>query len=53
MEDRIPRGLQYCLKTCCKKDSHHGRHACMITPQRYNFQTSGLTYDKILELILT
>jgi len=25
MEDRIPRGLQHCHKTCCEKGGHHGR----------------------------
>ena len=29
-EDRIPGWLQYHYKTCCVKDSHHGRQACMI-----------------------
>ena len=30
MEDRIPRGLQHCHKTCCEKGGHHGRQACII-----------------------
>jgi len=30
MEDKIPRWLQHCHKTCCKKDGYHGRQACMI-----------------------
>ena len=30
MEDGIPRWLQHCYKTCCKKSSCHGRQACMI-----------------------
>ena len=30
VEDRIPRGLQHCHKTCCKKGSYHGRWACMF-----------------------
>ena len=30
MEDGIPRWLQHCHKTCCKKDGHCERHACII-----------------------
>ena len=30
MEDGIPRYLQHCYKTCCKKGGHHERQACMI-----------------------
>ena len=30
MEDRIPRWLQYCHKTCCEKGGYYGRWACMI-----------------------
>jgi len=30
IEDGISRGLQHCYKTCCEKDSHCGRWACMI-----------------------
>ena len=30
MEDRIPRWLQHHHKTCCKKDGHYGRRACMF-----------------------
>ena len=30
IEDRILRWLQYCHKTCYKKDGYHGRQACMI-----------------------
>ena len=46
-KDRIPRGLQHHPKTCCKKGGHHGRQACMITPQRCNFWMGGLAYDSI------
>ena len=45
MEDGIPGGLQHCPKTCCEKGGHCGRQACMIIPQRCNFQMSGLAYD--------
>ena len=48
MEDKIPRGLQHCPKTYCEKGGYCGRQACMITPQRCNFQTSGLAYDSYL-----
>ena len=30
MEDRIPRGLQHCHKTCWEKGGPHGRQACII-----------------------
>ena len=30
LEDGIPRGLQHCHKTCCKKDGRCGRQACII-----------------------
>jgi len=30
MKDGIPRWLQHCHKTCCKKGSHCGRQAYMI-----------------------
>ena len=30
MEDGIPGGLQHHHKTCCKKDGHCERRACMI-----------------------
>jgi len=30
MKDRIPGGLQYCYKTCCKKGGCHGRQACIF-----------------------
>ena len=30
IEDRIPRWLQHCHKTCCEKDGHRGRQACTI-----------------------
>ena len=30
MENKIPGGLQYHHKTCCKKGGCHGRQACMI-----------------------
>jgi len=30
IEDRIPRGLQYCCKVYCEKDGHYGRQACII-----------------------
>ena len=30
VEDGIPRGLQHCHKTCCKKGSCHRRWACII-----------------------
>ena len=49
MEDRIPRGLQHHYKTCCEKDGHRGRWACMV--QRWHhcgdvvFRTGGLVYD--------
>jgi len=53
MEDRIPRGLQHCHKTCCEKDGHRGRRACRV--QRWHhrgdvvFQTGGLVYDNFLQ----
>ena len=49
MEDRIPGRLQHRHETCCEKDGHHGRRACMV--QRWHhrgdivFQTGGLVYD--------
>jgi len=45
MEDRIPRWVQHCHKTCCKKGGCHEKRACMITPQGCNFQIGGLAYD--------
>ena len=30
VEDRIPRWLQHRHKTCCEKDGHCERQACMI-----------------------
>ena len=30
VEDGISRELQYYCKTCCEKDNHCGRWACMI-----------------------
>ena len=30
VEDGIPRGLQHCHKTCCKKGGCRGRWACMF-----------------------
>ena len=30
LEDRIPGGLQYCHKTCCKKSGYCGRQTCMF-----------------------
>ena len=33
IEDRIPRQLQYCHETCCKKGGCYGRQACMIWRQ--------------------
>ena len=30
VEDGIPRELQHCHKTCCKKGGHHRRQACII-----------------------
>ena len=30
MEDRISRGLQHRLETCCEKSGRHGRWACMV-----------------------
>jgi len=30
MENRIPRGLQHCYKTCYEKGGHCGRQACII-----------------------
>ena len=30
MEDRIPGWLQHRHKTCCEKDGHCGRWACII-----------------------
>ena len=30
IENRIPRGLQHCHKTCCEKGGHYGRQACII-----------------------
>ena len=56
MEDRIPRGLQHCPKTCYGKGSHHGRQACMFggdfTVGIY-FRTSELAYDSIPPLELS
>ena len=34
MEDRVPGWLQHCHKTCCKKDGHHGRQACIIDVEK-------------------
>ena len=30
IENRIPRGLQHCHKTCCEKGGHYRRQACII-----------------------
>ena len=30
MEDRISGGLQHRHETCCEKDGHYGRQACMV-----------------------
>ena len=30
IEDRIPRWLQHCHKTCCKKGGCHGRQALIV-----------------------
>jgi len=30
MEDRIPRWLQHCHKTCYEKGGYHGRQACIV-----------------------
>ena len=30
IEDRIPRWLQHCHKTCCEKGGCHERQACII-----------------------
>ena len=30
MEDGIPGGLQHRHKTCCEKNGHCGRRACMV-----------------------
>jgi len=30
MEDGIPRWLQHCHETCCKKSGYCGRQACMF-----------------------
>jgi len=30
VEDGISRGLQHRHETCCEKDGHHGRRACMV-----------------------
>ena len=57
MEDRIPRGLQHCHKTCCEKGGRRGRRACRV--QRWHhrgdvvFQTGGLVYDSIPPLELS
>ena len=49
MEDRIPGGLQHRHKTCCEKDGHRGRWACMVQRWHYRgdvvFRTGGLVYD--------
>ena len=49
MEDGIPRQLQHCHKTCCKKGGCCGRWACiileMISLWECNFQTDGLAYN--------
>ena len=50
MEDRIPGGLQYYYKMCCKKDSCCRRQACnleIISPWRCNFWMGGLIYNSI------
>jgi len=56
MEDRIPGWLQHCHNTCCEKDDHCGRWACifweMISLWRYSFQTGGLIYDSYQIYIL-
>jgi len=49
MEDGISGGLQHHHETCCEKDGHRGRQACMV--RRWHrcgdvvFQTGGLVYD--------
>jgi len=53
MEDRIPGWLQHHHETCCEKGGHCGRQACMIIPQRCNFQMGGLAYDSIPSLGLS
>jgi len=46
VEDGIPGWLQHCHEMCCEKGSCYGRRACMITPQRCNFQMGRLAYNK-------
>ena len=57
MEDRIPRGLQHCHKTCCKKGGCCGRQACMVQRWHHHgdvvFRTGGLVYDSIPPLGLS
>jgi len=36
MEDRIPRWLQHCHKTCCEKGGCCGRQACIIKRQYHH-----------------
>jgi len=57
MEDGIPGRLQHRHETCCEKDGHRGRQACMV--QRWHhrrdvvFQTGRLVYDSIPPLGLS
>ena len=46
MEDGIPRELQYCHKTYCKKGGHCEKQACIIWG--CNFWTGRLAYDTFL-----
>ena len=55
MEDRIPRWLQHCHKTCYEKGDCHGRWACMfweiISLWGCNLQMGGLIYDNVLWIL--
>ena len=49
VEDRIPGRLQHRYETCCEKDGHHRRWACMVQRWHHHgdvvFQIGGLVYD--------
>ena len=50
MKDEIPGWLQHCHKTCCEKDGHCGRQACIIRRQYYHRDViSGWVDNKGLE----
>jgi len=49
MEDGIPRGLQYCHKTCCEKGGCHGSMGLyvleVVSLWGHYFWTGGLAYN--------